>query len=273
MSAIKLIPKEDSPCTLGVIGSVNDVIAGVVDPMLAKRRFLAKDYRFGFEIGSPHSLQSLGEAILVNKLLFATSTDKNNNYLKTISGESFYTTGLFVVPHEAKPNYDLQPSNAPLGLNYYTFWRDIYQQIKKPVLFAALMRFKPLSATYIQAPPIQKENIFTHKDKYYGSQPPLAVQDCYSFIVGVLAHLKQDDPEIVDKLKVVIYQNPFDLKDELTIHTHGIVLNNLVPNYAAITPHNVAQTVHLLNADTLIQEVIWGELYTVGDIQDLSGIK
>lgn len=268
-----LIAKHSLPNTLGVIGSVNDVIEGIVDPMLAKRRYLAEDYRFGFEIGSPHSLQSMGEAVLANGTLFATSTDKNNNYLKTISGASFHTTGLMLVPHEAKPNYELKPVKRSAGLNYYSFWNDIYQKIQKPALFAALLRFKHLTATYIQAPPIHQENIFTHKEKYYGAQNQITLQDRYALVVGVFAQLKQDNPALLDKLKVVIYQNPFDIKDELTIHTHAIVLHDFIPDYREIKPEHVAQTIHLINANTVIDEIVWGEVFSIGDIRDLSGTK
>ena len=81
------VGKTSVTCTdLAVIGSVEDVIAGVINEKIENRHFSALDYRFGFEVASPHSQESIGETVLVNQNCYTTSTDKHDHYLQTIYG-------------------------------------------------------------------------------------------------------------------------------------------------------------------------------------------
>ena len=78
------------PGILGHIGSVEDVIAANLSPEMTAKRYRAADFAMGFELATPKSLSSMGEAVLVNGFCFANSTDQmSEEYDKTISGKEF----------------------------------------------------------------------------------------------------------------------------------------------------------------------------------------
>ncbi|MDP3558751.1 MAG: hypothetical protein Q8R79_00175 [Legionellaceae bacterium] len=253
---------------LGVVGSVEDVIAGRVRDDLRTRKLLAKDYRFGFEIGSAHGLQSLGESVLVNGHCYTTSTDPQDHYLQTISGNSFYTSGIFLVPHTAQASYHLRPMRDAVGVAYQDFCHSIHEETQGPCLVAALVRFKHLEATYIQKAPIHGENIFEHKETYYGDLK-LQFDDCCCFLVSTMANFYVDPKAVLEQLKVVLYQNPFDVKNELNIHTHGIVLNRELRDVSLLLPRDVTHTLHFYNENTVVSEVLWGEVFVIHQIEAL----
>lgn len=256
-------------CTdLGVIGSVEDVIAGVVRPDLQTRKINASDYRFGFELASPHGLHSMGESVLVNGNCYTTSTDKNDHYLKTISGETFYTSGIFLVPHAAKSSYHFVHTHHKSGINYQNFCEEIHQTTGSACLMTAVLHFKHLEATCIQKAPVTGQNIFEHKDLYYDNVK-LQFDNCTCFLVAAIANFYTDPKKITEELKVVLYQNPFDVKNELNIHTHAVILNRAVRDVSTLIPKDVTHTIHVFNANTIVDEVLWGEVFVVDKVKAL----
>ncbi len=254
---------------LGVIGSVEQVIAGTIDPSLKNRLFNASDYRYGFEIGSPHSFASLGETVLVNQTCYTTSTDKHDHYQQTIHGKQFCTSGIFIVPHAARPSYIMTPEPSDQDLAYQLFCEKIYSTTQQPALFVCLARFKTIYFTSIQSPPIAHKNIFTHKSIYYGANSTSHLTDTHAFIIGIVSNLTKDDPKLLNELKVVLYQNPLDIRNELTMHTHGLVLNQLIHRPEEIEPTNVKKTIHVYNQNTILSGVLWGEIYVINQVNNL----
>ncbi|MDP1573732.1 MAG: hypothetical protein Q8L78_02185 [Coxiellaceae bacterium] len=253
---------------LGVVGSVEDVIAGVVRPDLKTRLLHAKDYQFGFELASPHRLESMGESVIANGMCYTTSTDKNDHYLQTISGETFYTSGIFLVPKTAESSYHFQPEKHEEGIAYYDFCEQIHAKAGGPCLAVALVHFKALEATHIQKAPIHNESIFDHKADYYGDLK-LSLNDRYFFLVVAMANYGSDSASITEQLKVVLYHNPFDTSSALNIHTHGLVLNRRLVNPSELTPSDVTHTVHLYTEKSIIDEIIWGEVFVIGGIEQM----
>lgn len=265
---INLSPTKIKNTQLGVVGSVEDVIAGQVRPDLKTRVLHAKEYQFGFELASPHALESMGESVIVNGNCYTTSTDKNDHYLKTISGESFYTSGIFLVPKSAESSYHFQPEKYSEGIAYQNFCEQIHAKAGGPCLAVALVHFKSLEATHIQKAPIYGENIFDHKESYYGDLK-LSFDDCYFFLVVAMANYANDPQSITDQLKVVLYHNPFDTSSSLNIHTHGLVLNRKLINPSDLTPIDVTHTVHLYTEKSVIDEIIWGEVFIISGIEQV----
>src|SRR3990167_820077 len=191
MKHLKLNATGSSPSRIVAIGSVNDVINGVVDEHLKNHQFQATDYRFGFELASPHSIESMGEAVVTNGLCFSTSTDEKYEHFKTIFGKSFYSSGICLVSKSEKPTHTLMPLHYHTALPYHEFCEQIHQTVGGPCLFASLVKFKKLSATYVQKAPIYHENIFEHKAEYYGDFK-ITEKECYFFLVSVMADFSKD---------------------------------------------------------------------------------
>ncbi len=72
---IFLEKQNDNAETLAYIGHVDNVIHGIVPEELKYRRFLASDFDYGFELGSPQSIYNLGECILLNNMIYSSRTD------------------------------------------------------------------------------------------------------------------------------------------------------------------------------------------------------
>jgi hypothetical protein len=63
--------------TLAYIGHVNNVINGEIPKALLNKRFLASDYQYGFVLGSPQSINNLGESTFFNGMLYTNRTDSS----------------------------------------------------------------------------------------------------------------------------------------------------------------------------------------------------
>ena len=72
---LKIEKLNDDAEVLAYIGHVDNVINGIIPDELKNRRFLAADYQYGFELGSPQSIYNLGESIFLNGMLYASRTD------------------------------------------------------------------------------------------------------------------------------------------------------------------------------------------------------
>ena len=269
MVNIVLTPTHHEEITAGHIGTVADVIAGHVPGSLVHQKFRAADFKYGFELASPEDLTSLGEAVLVNNTCYATSTDQQStNYLKTISGASFVTSGIFLIPNEAKPTYLIKQTFEPSCL-LNDFYDALFAHIKRPFAFAAIVEFETLHGTFVAKTPIHEENIFEHTASYYTCAPQ-TLSDVPTFLVGAVAdYSDRKQASLLEKLEVVLYRNPFDKQHSLTAHAHGITLKQGVKHVAEITPTLVDETLHVFADQSRIKSV-HGEIFTIGAMVDYS---
>lgn len=265
MNQLKLNATGSAPAHIMAIGSIKDVINGIVPQDLKNRQFQASDYRFGFELASPHSLESMGEAVVANGLCYTTSTDEKYEHFKTISGKTFYSSGLCSIPKAEKPTHMLMPLHYHAALPYQEFCKQIHQIVGGPCLFASLVRFKKLSATFVQKAPIYHENIFEKKELYYGDFK-IEKKDCYFFLVCLVADFSRDNKALINQLSTVLYRNPLDQERALVAHTHGLILNDRVADLALLTPEKVVQAVHLHADNSLLSEVLWGEVFAIDGV-------
>jgi hypothetical protein len=144
-------------------------------------------------------------------------------------------------------------------------YAEIYEKIKKPFAITGCAEMSDLRATAITAPPIKGENIFIHKRRYYAERVKNEKNLNIAF-VGVAAHMGlPEHKDIVKKLHTVLYKNPLNKQSEnLTDHTHAVVLNQPIINMADIKPHNVKDMVHLM--DDSVVRYIKMDIYIVDDI-------
>jgi hypothetical protein len=237
------------------IGSVVDVIAGTIPNELANCQFKASNFKYGFELASPDDILSMGESVIVNNTCFATSTNpKSANYLQTISGNQFVSSGLFIIPNSAKPTHLInQNLNVPLSL--YDYYHKLFQSIKQPFAFAGFFKFSQLQTTTIAISPISNKNIFENKELYF-PHPPQTEKDTYTFLVGAVANYKDEsNSTLLNQLEVVLYNNPFDKTQNLTTHAHGITLNKIITNICEITPDIVNKTSHIITEKSFLNAI------------------
>lgn len=269
MVNILLRPTSHSSITAGHIGSVIDVIKGYVPESLAHRRFNADAFKYGFELASSEDVNAFGEAVLVNGFCYSTSTNQQSkNYLQTTAGESFVTSGLFLIPKEAEPTYRIQQSFTESCL-LHDAYSAIFAQVKQPFAIAAMFEFETLTGNFIVKPPIHGENIIENIEKFC-PYPPQTISTTSAFLVGAVADFSDTRyKDLLEKLNVVLYKNPFDKQLNITTHTHCITLKKDLDDVQDITPILVDKTLHVLSEQSRIKS-IKGEVFAVGDMMDFA---
>lgn len=99
--------------TIEVVGSVRDIINGVVRPEHAHRILDATAFRTAFLVGSPRGLESMGEMICANGHAFTCSTDPADLH-QTLSDTYCWTTGA-CSRQLAHPYWRLEARHIPCG--------------------------------------------------------------------------------------------------------------------------------------------------------------
>jgi hypothetical protein len=87
--------------TIEVVGSVRDIINGVVRPEHTHQVLDPTTFRAAFLVGSPRGLESMGEMICVNGHAFTCSTDPANLH-QTVSDSYCWTSGARLNPLPAR---------------------------------------------------------------------------------------------------------------------------------------------------------------------------
>lgn len=251
------------PCDLGHIGSVTDVINANLPREVTSKRYAAKDFKMAFEVATPKSVTSLGEAVIVNGYCYTTSTDVTSlEYGQTISGHEFITGGLFLVPQDASPSHRVEIYERKPMIEFYN---EVYEQIFHPLAFGGIFYFSTFHGIAISKPPIDGKNIFTHKNDYY-QLPEVRVKNVYGFVMGAMTNF-QGHEKINKELQAVLYKNPLDASSTLVHHAHVILLKKKVERIEEIVPSIVDQTLHLFIDGT---EILSGkaEIYTVATVEN-----
>jgi hypothetical protein len=254
---------------LGHIGSVTDVIAARLPEALSGRKFKAPDYKYGFELASPRDTASLGEALIVNGLCYATSTDLSSpDYGRTISGPEFATGGMFLIPQDAKPSHRVSFNAGDTPLPLIDFYRELFGRFRQPMAFVGAAEFSDLHGTAIGKPPIDGRAIFEHREYYFPWPEPRA-RNVPAFIIGAFTDYREASLEAINaQLEVVLYRNPFDAASVLTHHAHVLTLKSAVGRIDEITPGMADQTLHLFVDGTLIRSIN-ADIFTIGSIDSL----
>ena len=262
MLSLALKSTNKGPVIAAHIGTVRDVIAGVVPETLRKRYFHAHAYQYGFELASPEGIAGLGEAVLVNGMCYATSTDASSlRYLKTVSGDAFMTSGIFLIPNGVQPSHRIEQTfDSAYGLN--DVYDALFTEIGQPLAFALRFDFDLFYGTYIGKAPIFGENIFEKASSYY-SQAPETLRHVSAFLVGAIADFRDTkNTALLQALDVVLYHNPFDSTENLTTHAHGVTLTQNITEVSEITPMLVDRVWHVLSGESRVTSVR-GEVFAL----------
>ncbi len=252
MISLDLKTIHPKPIKAGHIGTVSDVIAGVIPNAFIHQQFNASDFQFGFEMASPNGMLSLGESVLVNGYCYTCSTNINSpTYLQTIAGKKFTTSGIFLIPLKAKPNQTLNQIIQP-SVMLTEIYDALYTAIQRPFAFAGFFDFAPLHATAIAKPPIHQQNIFKHSKTYYPN-PEQHLPKASTFMVGAMAdYTNHNNEPLLKELEVVLYRNPFEQSHTITTHAHGMTLKKTITTPQDITPDVVDKTFHIFSNQSFV---------------------
>lgn len=269
MHSIPLTKCSEKGLTALSLGNVVDVIHGVVPMNLKKARFLAKNFSYGFQIGSPLDFKSLGEAVLVNQKLFATSTDKSSkDYFNLLQGPEFVTSGMFLLPIDAKPSYEVK-FDLSKGMPIYDFYNFLYEKIKKPLAFAGFMRFDQFHANHIESPPISGLDIFDNPSIYY-TKPHILEKQAYGFIVGLMTNFNDlSFDKLNKKLEAALYNNPNEKTELLTTHAHIVTLHDNCTDENRINLETANKVLHLFTDQTSVISTDL-KIFIIDEIRELS---
>ena len=266
MNDIEIRHKSDNKNILAYIGSVDNVINGIVPEELKNRRFSASKVKFGFELASPQGIYNLGECILMNSLIYSSRTDRTRLERDPLMwGPEFVTSGIFLIPQNCVENLELSYCSLENSVTLKNIYRQIYAKSKKPFAITGCAELSLLKSKSITYSPIEKENIFANEKKYFMEEEHHDANMNIAFM-GVVSDMEsKDESDINIKLKSVLYYNPYNKQSsDLVSHTHAAVLTNPIVEIAEVQPHNVKDVIHLMD-DSLVR-YIKASVYLIDDI-------
>lgn len=252
------------------IGSVENVLHAEVPQELKEKRFLASDFKYGFELGSPQSIYNLGESILLNGMLYTSRTDQTRDERNPLMwGPEFVTPGIFLLPHEAVPTHSFRFFDFDHGISFTELYSELYAQIKRPFSLCGCMELDILHSSEIIHAPIDGRDIFKNKEYYFkgGKHKEHFVNIA---IMGVVSDPNDMAQALLnEQLKRVLYYNPFEGKHTLASHTHGLVIDKPLKSVEDVKPSNAISVVHILE-DSKIR---WANLgiYAIRRLKEFAG--
>lgn len=268
MSKLIIERASEKPNTLGAIGSVENVVRGIVPETLKNRRFSASEMRYGFELGSPQGIRNMGECIAMNGLLYSSRTDATRKERDPLMwGPEFVTSGIFLVPNTCEPNLKISYCSLDKNLSIREIYKKIYKITGAPFAIAGCAELAQLRSQAITYSPVENESIFSNPKKYFCDEESVE-RDTSIALVGVVSDFSDaGNPVINEKLRTVLYYNPFNRQSaKLVSHSHAATLTNPILNTGEIHPHHVKSVVHLMD-DSLVR-YIKAEVFVIADIEN-----
>ena len=260
--------------TLAYIGSVDNVIKGIVPDDLKNQRFLASKVRCGFELGSPQGIFNMGECVVMNGLLYSSRTDTTRSERDPLMwGPEFVTSGIFLVPQTCEANYQVSYCSLEASIPFRTVYSQIHESTGgKAFAIAGCAELSLLRSRSITYSPIEKENIFQNEEKYYTEDERHDANMSIAF-VGVVSDFESATlQEINAKLRTVLYFNPHNKQDSnLISHTHAATLTSPIVDMPEIQPHHVKDVIHLMD-DSLVR-YIKADVFLIDDLAEYQSLS
>jgi len=254
--------------TLAYIGSVDNVIKGIVPDELKNKRFLASKVRCGFELGSPQGIFNMGECVVMNGLLYSSRTDTTRSERDPLMwGPEFVTSGIFLIPRDCEPTFQVSYCSLESSPTLRSIYQHVYARSGSTFAIAGCAELSLLRSRSITYSPIEKENIFTNEDKYYTEKEHRDPNMSIAFVGVVSDFASPAETEINLKLRNVLYYNPYNKQDaSLISHTHAATLANPIVDMSEIQPHHVRDVIHLMD-DSLVR-YIKADVFRIDDIAE-----
>lgn len=250
---ITIVKKGETRSVMRRLGKIQDVLSGNVKRDSAGKTHNAADFAYGFELGTPKNIESLGESVLVNGYCYATSSDENSiEHNELICGPTFHAGGMFFIPHEARPTHQAVLDKGGGVLKCNDFYQSVYDTIKEPFAFVGILHLEALHGFAISKPPIYGKNIFENRSEYFRN-PEIFDNHRFVFAIGVVANFKEvKEAKLKKELEHVLYRNPLDKDAALSYHSHALALKYQVGSYDEIKPNAADKCLHLLSDGTRI---------------------
>jgi len=268
MTDIQITEAGTARNTLAYIGSVDNVIKGVVPDDLKNRRFLASKVQYGFELGSPQGIFNMGEAIVMNGLLYSSRTDTTRSERDPLMwGPEFVTSGIFLIPRNCERNLQVSYCSLERSLPLRSLYTQIHARAGRPFAIAGCAELSLLRSRSITYSPIEKENIFLNEEKYYTenehNDPDMSIA-----FVGVVSDFESARESAINaKLRTVLYYNPYNKQGGgLVSHTHAATLTNPIVDIAGIQPHHVRDVIHIMD-DSLVR-YFKADVFLIDDVAE-----
>lgn len=268
MNEIQITEASTAKNTLAHIGSVENIIKGIVPDDLKNRRFLASKVRYGFELGSPQGLLNMGECVVMNGLLYSSRTDTTRSERDPLMwGPEFVTSGIFLVPRNCEANFRISYCSLESTLTLRSLYAQIHARTRAPFAIVGCAELSLLRSKSITYSPIEKENLFLNEQKYYTEAEHRDPNRSIAF-VGVVSDFESAaESAINEKLRSVLYYNPFNKQGPgLISHTHAATLTNPIVEIADIQPHHVQDVIHLM--DDSIVRYLKADVFVIDDIAE-----
>jgi hypothetical protein len=266
---LKIEEINDGAEILAYIGHVDNVINGIIPEALKNRRFLANDYQYGFELGSPQSIYNLGESIFLNGMLYASRTDVSRTERNALMwGPEFTTTGIFIIPDSASENLHLKYFSFSDAMTLAQIYAEIYRKIECPFAVVGCIELEKIHAKAITRPPINHENVFDHAREYFQEED--YIDDNVNIAVtGVVSDHNDESLEAINnKLSSVLYYNPFAKKEALLSHTHALLLNRAIVDIDEVHPRHAVEVFHLMDESVVRYANL--QIYRIADLEEIT---
>jgi len=257
---------------MGFIGSVADFPTARLPDTLSNRTFLAANYLYGFEQASPRGKYSLGEAVIVNGVCYATSSDiTSSDYNHMIYGRKFATEGVFIIPRGVEPSHKGTFKSAGSNINLMDVYQKIYEKVKQPAVFVGIVEFSNFHGTAIGKSPIDEKTTFDNKNGH-SPNPEIKSANVTALLIGVLTDYNDAEFSVLNKqLEIILYKNPADMDQVLTCHAHTLTLRQSVNRIEDINPDLVEGSLHLLTDGNSIRS-LQADIYAISGLDDYENI-
>lgn len=272
MASIELLKKNNTGMTISIIGTIQKVLSGTLDPQWKSATFDASPYKMGLGAASPESFESMGEGIIVNGQCYATLTGRSTSQaMKTAGKKTFYSMLMSAVPNETLPNYvsgEVKCEEEEM----YDFIASLYKQASHSIAWRGLVKCSRINTMILTKSPIYGVPIFENRDEYMVNK--VFEEPSWVYMVGAYTSDDLPNKSLVEELKErVFYVNPLDEKTEVYTHTHGLILKDRVAPSEKIPAELVTHAVHILNAGTFITDIMFLELYIIDRVNALQDRK
>lgn len=259
----------DDAEVLAYIGHVDNVINGVIPDALNNKRFLASDYRYGFELGSPQSVYNLGESIFMNGMLYTSRTDISRTERNALMwGPEFTTTGIFIIPKSANENLHLKYFSFAEAKTLADIYTEIFDEVKGPFAVVGCIELAQIHAKAITRPPISHENVFDHAREYFQEEDYID-ENINIAMTGVVSDYQDEKlAAINDKLSSVLYHNPFAHDRALLSHSHALLLNRAIVEIDEVHPRHAVEVFHLMDESVVRYANL--QIYRIADLEEIT---
>lgn len=266
MAQIELIGTGKPGCTLAFEGHVDNVIKGYIPEYLKSKRFKASSIKYGFELGSPQGIYNLGECIIFNDIIYSSRTDPTRSERDPLMwGPEFVTSGVFVVPKDVDPTHITRYCDLEESISLRNIYKNLYERLGGPFAIVGCAELTFMRSRSITYSPIEEENIFENEQKYYSENETIEGNVSIAFM-GAVSNMEDEKlSEINEKLKSVLYYNPYNKQPaKLVTHTHALTLNKPIVEIVNVEPHHAKAVIHITDDSSV--RYLKGYVFKIADL-------